>query len=122
MTLHLGMFNFRNDDVVLLAGDPGAIAALGTHLQQNFDAGRSCVAIHTLAQVSARFPVRLFAVRGATASMEPDALVWPCLDADILKLVDGDTSHLYFDLASAPPFFLVTSSDHYDAAWWATYG
>ena len=125
MNLRLGLFTFRNDDVVLLAGDPDAIAALGTHLQRQFEAGHAYVAMHALAQVSTRFPARLFAVRDALPSMEADALTWPCGEGDIHALGDMAAgtapSQKYFALATTPPYFLVTCSGHYDAAWWATY-
>ena len=123
-TLRLGLFHFRNDDVVLIAGDRSTIAALGQHLQAAFNAGETCVAIHALAVVSARHPASLFAVRGDVQPCAENAFAWRCRDADVQRLVTAGSaaSELYFDLASTPPYLYVNFTGHYGDAWWATYG
>lgn len=122
--LHLGLFNFRNDDVLLIAGDTAAIAALGNRLRAEFGSGKSCVPIHDLASVSTRHPALLFAVRGDIRPQEKDALVWRCSEADVQRLIaaGSQATELYFDLTRTPPYLYVNFSGHYNEEWWATYG
>jgi hypothetical protein len=122
--IRLGLFNFRNDDVVLIAGDKAAVVALGNHLQAEFRSGKSCVAIHDFASVSSRHPVSLFAVQGTFPPLERNSCVWPCSDSDIERLVaaGSQAAELHFDLSKTPPYLYVNFSGHYDETWWATYG
>jgi hypothetical protein len=123
-TLHLGLFNFRNDDVLLLAGDRAAVLELGTHLRKEFDSGKSYVAIHDVAVVSAGHPASLFAVKGDFAPPENNAFIWHCSAADIENLLTAGSqaSELHFELAKTPPYFYVSFSGHYNEVWWSTYG
>lgn len=41
--IRLGLFNFRNDEVVLIAGDQAAVVALGNHLHAEFRSGSETV-------------------------------------------------------------------------------
>lgn len=122
--LRLGLFNFRNDDVLLIAGEAAAIVELGVRLRAEFEAGKSRVAIHDLASVSSRHPALLFAVRGDFHPQGKNSFVWPCSETDIQSLVAvGDkATELYFDLSRTPPYLYVNFSGHYDDAWWTTYG
>ncbi len=123
-TLRLGLFNFRNDDILLLAGDRAAVVELGTHLSKEFDSGKLYVAIHDVAVVSAGNPASLFAVKGSFAPPENNAFIWYCSAADIEKLLTAgsQSSELHFELARAPPYFYVNFSGHYNEVWWSTYG
>jgi hypothetical protein len=122
--LRLGLFNFRNDDVVLMAGDEAAVAALGKHLEAEFRSGNAYVPVHDFASVSLRHPVSLFAVKGTLPPPERNSFVWPCSDADIARLVaaGSQATELRFDLSRTPPYLYVNFSGHYDETWWATYG
>lgn len=122
--IRLGLFNFRNDDVVLIAGNQAAVVALGNRLQAEFRSGKSCVAIHDFASVSSRHPVSLFAVQGTFPPLERNSFVWPCSDSDIEKLVAAGSraTEFHFDLSKTPPYLYVNFSGHYNEAWWATYG
>jgi hypothetical protein len=122
--LRLGLFNFRNDDVLLIAGDRDAVTALGNHLRAEFDSGKACVAVHDIASVSKRHPATLFAVRGDCQPPEKNSAVWPCSEADLQKLIaaGAGASELHFELARTPPYLYVSFSGHYGEAWWTTYG
>ena len=122
--LRLGLFNFRNDDVVLIAGDKATVAELGKRLQTEFRSGTSCVAIHDVASVSARHPVLLFAVQGRFRPPEKNSFVWTCSDSDVEKLTNAGTraTQLRFDLSRTPPYLCVDFSGHFDETWWTTYG
>jgi hypothetical protein len=123
-TLRLGLFNFRNDDVLLLAGDSAAVVALGMHLSKEFDSGKSCVAIHNVAVVSTRHPASIFAVRGDFPSPEQNAYIWRCSTAHIEELLTAGSgaSELHFELTRTPPYFYINFSGHYNETWWSTYG
>jgi hypothetical protein len=122
--LRLGLFNFKNDDVLLLTGNTAEMVELGQRLHIGLSTGSGWVAIHTLAKVSVRHPVLLFAARGDMALPEKDTFVWRCPDADIQKLLAAGSAaaELYFDLTTTPPFLYVSFSGHYDDVWWSTYG
>lgn len=121
--IRLGLFNFRNDDVVLIAGDKAAMVAFGNRLQAEFRSGKSCVAIHDFAFVSSRHPISLFAVRGTFPALERNSFVWSCSDSDIEKLLAAgpQATELHFDLGKTPPYLYVNFSGHYNETWWATY-
>lgn len=123
-TLRLGLFNFRNDDVLLLSGSAKGIADLGRKLQIAFQAGQTRIAIHDLALVSENNPARLFAINGSGDLQEKNSFVWKCTETDIHALLSAGTgaSELYFDLSKTPPYFYVNFSGHYNDAWWQTYG
>jgi hypothetical protein len=122
--LRLGLFNFRNDDVLLIAGDVADVAALGHRLFAEFNSGKKCVAIHDLVSVSSRAPALLFAVQGDVQLEDENAFVWPCSETDIQQLVNADTGAgtLHFDLARTPPYLYMSFSGNYDEQWWASYG
>jgi hypothetical protein len=122
--LRLGLFNFRNDEVVLIAGDKAEITALGSCLENEFRSGKAYVPIHKFALVSSRHPVRLFAVKGAFPPPEEGSFLWSCSDADIGRLVTAGSqaTELRFDLSRTPPYLYVNFSGHYNETWWATYG
>lgn len=121
--LRLGRFNFRNDDVVLIAGDKAAVAALGHRLEAEFRSGKAYVPVHDFASVSPRHPVSLFAVRGTFPPPADDSLLWPCSDPDIARLVAAGSqgTELRFGLSRTSPYLYVNFSGHYDETWWATY-
>jgi hypothetical protein len=122
--LRIGLFNFRNDDVLLIAGDKASVAALGSHLRAEFERGKSCVAVHDIALASKRHPAMLYAVQGHRGSHEKNALIWSCSEHDIERLLAAGQgpSELHFELSKTPPYFHVNFSGHYDEAWWRTFG
>ena len=50
--VRLGLFNFRNGDVLLVTGDVAALRAFGKRIQAAFDSGISSVAVHEFASSS----------------------------------------------------------------------
>lgn len=121
--LRMGLFNFRNDDVLLIAGDKASVAALGRHLRTEFESGKSCVAIHDVILISERHPAMLYAVQGDLEVHEKNAFIWSCSVNDIETLLAAGqgASELYFALSKTPPYFYVNFSGHYDEAWWSTF-
>jgi hypothetical protein len=58
--LKLGLFQFKNDTVLLLVATPAAAVALAQQLESALENGPFKFALHEIAQVSTKHPAKLF--------------------------------------------------------------
>ncbi len=116
--LRLGLFTFRNEDVLLLAGERYALIALAQAIEEAQE-NLATVAIHQRAQVSPKHPAKLYAVKAPAARLEQGEFYWPCSfrAADEVRSLANAGSEKYFGLSSPLPF-LVTAGPQYSVAWW----
>jgi hypothetical protein len=123
-SLRLGLFYFRNDDVVLLSASPKELSLLADRIEQSIDKGQFVIPIHESAQVSAKNPAKLYASSTSSGDKEENAFWWKCSEATVekLRVAASKSSEQYFDVSGSTPFLLVTCSSHYNDQWWQTYG
>lgn len=122
--IRLGLFYFRNDDVVLLSASPKKLSLLADRIEQSLDKGQFVIPIHESAQVSSKNPAKLYASSSPSGDKEENAFWWQCSETTIekLRVAASKSSEQYFDVSGSTPFLLVTCSGHYNEQWWQTYG
>jgi hypothetical protein len=122
--LRLGLFYFRNDDVVLLSATSDGLFLLANRIEQAIDKGQFTISIHEIAEVSAKNPAKLYASSAATGITEENEFWWRCngVTVEKLRVAANKSSEQYFDVAGSAPFLLVTCSNHYDDLWWQANG
>jgi hypothetical protein len=119
--LRLGLFTFKNDDVLLLAGDRPALLDLAKALE-TARKHQAVAAVHEIAEVSQKYPAKLYAARKPDAPLTGNEFYWP-VDNDALdkvRLLADSGSERYFELSNSM-LLLVSAIQTYNTAWWETY-
>jgi len=123
-SLRLGLFYFRNDDVVLLSASSKDLSLLADRIEQSIERGQFVFPVHEIAKVAAQKPAKLYASSSSSGVKEENAFWWKCTDATVEKLRATATrsSEQYFDVTGSTPFLMITCSDYYNEQWWQRYG
>jgi hypothetical protein len=125
--LHLGLFpGFRDLNAVLLAADSEGITTLFEALTRTMANATKPVAIHEIASVAHKYPVRLFLTgdRAIPSVVPPNTYHWVVTEEStrtvmgLLEVFRGTTAgHQYFDLVPSAAS-LIVSVGEYDDSWW----
>jgi hypothetical protein len=126
--MRLGHFQeFKGGDIVLLSCDCAEIGVLRASLSRGISGGSS-IAIHDLANVSVRYPARLFVCpKTTTVDANTRDFVWHLSDNEYSDL-DGKleplqrviAGHQYFSLPGTPTELMVSVGEYSDE-WWQHY-
>jgi hypothetical protein len=127
MTLRLGFFqNFKSSDAVLVAGTTEDISSLSSKLSQLNHSTNTELAIHQLAVVSTKYPVKLFVTQSNSSSNS--GFYWLCTSPELnnilpklAALISSGNGHQYFKLAGSN-VQLIISVGEYNESWWQQHG
>ncbi len=97
-SLRLGLFYFRNDDVVLLSASPKELYLLADRIEQSIDKGQFIIPIHESAQVSTKNPAKLYASSTSSGDKEENTFWWKCSEVTVekLRVAASKSSEQYF--------------------------
>jgi len=68
--LRLGLFYFRNDDVVLLSASSKDLSLLADRIEQATERGQFVFPVHEIAKVAAQKPAKLYASSSSSGVKE----------------------------------------------------
>ena len=122
--MNLGLFNFRNDDVLLLSASSKEMLSFAKDMQKFIDSNDSTFAVHERLNVSSKKAVKLFASSSCSGGGSRDEFWWKCTAKtvrEIVKITEGE-GEKYFDVQGLSSLLLVTCSSHYNDDWWSDYG
>lgn len=122
--MKLGLFQFKNDTVLLLAATPASAANLADRLETAIENGSFTIPIHELAEVSKKHSAKLFASSETTQKLGEREFCWKCNDVTVKKLRDiaRRAGEQYFELSRPFDLFSVSCTNYYNDEWWQTYG
>lgn len=122
--MKLGLFQFKNDTVLLLAATPASAANLADLVENAIENGSFIIPIHELADVSKRHPAKLFASSEAAQKLGESEFWWKCNDVTVKNLRDiaRRAGEQYFELSRPFDLFSVSCTDYYNDQWWINYG
>jgi len=120
-TMRLGLFTFKNDEVLLLAGDKSTFLKLASAIEAALKT-QATLAIHETSEVSNKHPAKLFAVVRPDRPLSENEFYWPCSSVTVEKLrsLGGSSSQAYLEL-STPSLFMVSCGESYGPEWWQRY-
>lgn len=122
--LRLGVFQFKNDIVLLLAASPADAIALAERLESALENGSFKLPIHEIAQVSKRHPAKLFVSPEPASKLGENEYWWQCnfVTVEKLKAIAQRAGEQYFELSRPCDLFSVSCLSYYNEQWWQTYG
>jgi hypothetical protein len=119
--MRLGLFTFKNDEVLLLAGDKSTFLKLASAIEGALKT-RATLAIHETAEVSNKHPAKLFAVARPDRPLSANEFYWPCSSVTVeqLRALGDSSSEVYLELSSSS-LFMVSCGESYGPEWWQRY-
>lgn len=116
--MNLGLFNFKNDDVLLLSGSSRELNDLADKIETILDTPRLSLNIHHLCKVSTKHPAKLYASAIFNSSKTVNEFWWKCtlISVDLIRKAANKDKETSFDTNRVP--LLITTSRHYNSDWW----